>query len=290
MAEFFGREFSELDWFFLEKLHTLEDEGCVYDRFWREDLEKFDYCRIQFNPDEIVEFVDALHAYDEFLEYVSEGYSRETALEKISNSKIRERVKEYNEWAEEDQEYCPAAFYGGELEALLTGSEMERYEFFEDSFKGNRLHLLDELVEGIPESATILQDRRDDRPDFEISCEQDFQDLFFALIKPIFPTAISEEPIPQHATKSKKIDFVIPEMSLAIELKYVRDERHAKNLSDELKVDIESYHKHPDCTRMKTIVWDEQRLITDRSNFEGDLTGPRTIDGSDFQVETIVLS
>lgn len=289
MAEFFGREFSEIDWFYLEKLHTLEDEGCVYDRFWREDLEKFDYCRIQFNPDEIVEFVDAIHAYDEFLEYANEGYSSETALEKISNSKIRERVKEYNEWAEADQEYCPAAFYGGELEALLTGSETERYEFFEDSHKGSRLYLLDELVEGVPESATILQDRRGDRPDFEIACEQDFQDLFFALIKPTFPTALSEEPIPQHATKSKKIDFVIPEISLAIELKYVRNERHSKELSDELKVDIESYPKHPDCTRMKAIVWDEERLISDRSNFEGDLTGPRTIDGSEFQVETIVL-
>lgn len=289
MTELFGREFNQIDWFFLEKLHTLEDDGCVYERFWREDLEKFDYCRIQFEPDEIVEFVDAIHAYDEFSRYMNGGHSRETALEKISNSKIRERVKEYNKWADADQAYCPAAFYGGELEALFTGSETERYEFFEDSHKVNRLYLLDELVEGIPESVSILKDRKGDRPDFEITCEKDFQDLFFALIKPVFPNSLSEEPIPQHATKSKKIDFVIPELSLAIELKTVRNERHAKNLSDELKVDIESYHQHPDCTRMKAIVWDDERLLTDRSNFEEDLTGPRVIDGTEFQVETVII-
>lgn len=214
-------------------------------------------------------------------------------MENISNEKIKQRVKEYNEWALDDigdkeMAYNPAAFMG-DLELLVTGAKPERYEFHQARYTSDRRFLLDEIIEGFHESVNILQDRDGDRPDFEITCEQDVQDLFYALVKPIFPDARPEEYTPKHSTTSKRIDFVIPSISTVIEIKYARSSDHARKVPDELKVDIESYHKHTECSRLIAVVWDGDSHITDRSNFEDDLTGQRLIDGQKFQVEVNII-
>lgn len=160
----------------------------------------------------------------------------------------------------------------------------------QETYTGDRRFLLMEIFEGISSSASILQNRDGDRPGFEITCETDFQDLLYAIMKPIFPDARPEEYTPKHATSSKRIDFVIPKISTVIEAKYVRDSRHATKIPGELKVDIESYHAHTDCQQMYGVVWDGNSEIEDIENFEKDLTGPRTIGGDTFHVEIIVLS
>lgn len=293
MVEFFGREFSRLDDEHLEDLRNLETQGCKYSQFWNEDLGKFAFCRINFEPNEIVGYVDALSAYEEYLMYRDRGNSRKEALEQISNSKIKRRVKEYNEWAEQTEDagalYCLAAFLGPELESLVCGGEENRYEYLQESYTGDRRFLLTEIFEGLTESVQILQDRDGDRPDFKITCEQDVQDILYAVMKPIFPDARPEEYTPKHASNSKRIDFVIPEISTVIEVKYVRDSQHSKKIPEELKIDIESYHAHSDCQQMYCLVWDGDSLLTDRSNFEDDMSGPRQIDGERFKVETVVL-
>ena len=293
MVEYFDTEFNNIGRPLAKDLQTLEDQGCTYVQFWRKEIEEFGFCRVQFEPGEIVEYVDAMRAYDEYRGNVDQGYKRDEALKKISSAKFRRRVEKYNEWTEKEGQpetkYSPAAFYGEELESLVCGTREDRYEFLQESYSGDRKFLLTEIIEGFAESASILQDRDGGRPNFEITCEQDFQDLFYALIKPIFPDARPEEYTPKHATNSKRIDFVIPEISTVIEAKYVRDSSHANSIADELKVDIGSYHKHTDCNRMIAVVWDGKSYISDRVNFENDLTGPRVIDGVEFQVEVEVV-
>lgn len=293
MPRLFNREFNHISEHHLEDLRNLQEQGCVYTQLWNDELDKFAFCRIQFEPHEIVSYVDALTAYDEFLSYREDGISQEEALEEISSPSVKARVREYNDWIEEVDSgaapYCLAAFLGEELESLLCGGEEHRYEFMQESYTGDRRFLLEEIFEGFPELVSILKDRGGGRPDFEITCEQDVQDLLYAVMKPIFPDARPEEYTPKHATKSKRIDFVIPEISTVIETKYVRDSSHAGEIPDELKVDIESYHAHTDCQRMYGIVWDGDSLIKDKSTFERELTGPRDIDGNQFQVEVKVL-
>lgn len=293
MPELFGREFNNLDDVFLDDLQTLERESCIYTQFWRDKEESFSFCRVKFEPDEIVQYVDAISAYNEYAGYVEGGLERNEALENISYDKYISQVREYNEWAQEvDQPgtmYSLAAFLGEDLEALVCGSREDRYEFLQETYTGDRRFLLDEIIQGFPQSLSELRDRDADRPDFEMECEQDFQDLFYALLKPIFPDARPEEYTPKHATKSKRIDFVVPNISTVIEAKYIRNQSHANSVSDELKVDIESYHKHTNCKQMYAIVWDEEQYINDKTNFENDLSGPRTIEGTEFQVDVRIL-
>ncbi|MFC4405429.1 PD-(D/E)XK nuclease domain-containing protein [Haloarchaeobius iranensis] len=292
MAQFFGREFNHIGQAHKQDLRGLENKGCIYTQFWREDREKFAFCRIQFEPGEIVKYVDSIHGYDEFLGYVRDGKSNQEALQMISNEKVKREAQEYAEWAKDQDNanpYCLAAFLLDHLEALVSGHMTDRYEFLQETYTGDRRFLLTEIFEGFSNSFSILQDRDEDRPDFEIECETDFQDLLYAIMKPIFPDARPEEYTPKHATKSKRIDFVIPGISTVIEAKYVRDSGHAKEIPDELKVDIESYHAHSDCKQMYCVVWDGDSEIEDVPNFERELTGPRTIDGDEFQVEVLVL-
>lgn len=290
--EVFGRVFQNIGKEFTEDLRSLEENGCVYSQFWREGLDEFRFCRIQLDPDEIVGYVDSLSAYDEFLGLRQDGFSQETALAQISNKRIQNRVKEYNRWAREQDsavEFCAAAFHGGDLESLLCGGEPDRYEYFQESYTSDRRFLLREIIAGLSESITFLQDREGERPPYEITCEQDIRDLLYAIIKPIFPDARLEEYTPKHGGRSKRIDLVIPDISTVIETKYVRNRSHAKGIGDELKVDFESYHEHSHCARLIAVVWDQDALLPDQTNFESDLAGSRDKDGSRFQVEMNVL-
>lgn len=288
MVKYFDREFPHLDSSYKQELYTLESNGCIHTEFVPEGGDGFEPCRIQFKPDEIVGYVDALKAYDEYSGFVDQGLTRSEALNSISDDMIIQRVKEYNAWAEQDAPeliYCPAAFLGGHLESLVCGGEPERYEFLQQSYSGDRRYLLKEIIAGFGESVASLNDRDGGRPDFEVSCEQDVQDLLYAMMKPIFPDSRDEEYTTKHATNSKKIDFVIPEISTIIETKYVRDSRHAGEIPNELKIDIESYHTHSECERMIIVIWDENSHIKDRHNFREDLSGPRSIGGTDFHVD-----
>lgn len=277
MPKYFGKEFDNLSQSFNKDLRDLEQDGCMYTQFWNDDLDKFAFCRIQFEPSEIVKYVDSLKGYDEFLEYVNQGYDEDDAVEMISDDRVKRTAKEYAQWVRDNDHsqapYCPAAFYLDHLESLVCGTMEDRYEFIQETYSGDRRFLLEEVFEGLESSVSILDDRRGERPDFEIDCETDVQDLLFAIMKPIFPDARPEEYTPKDATDSKRIDFVIPDISTVIEVKYVRDSNHAGNLADELKIDIASYHAHENCQRMYCIVWDGDSEIDDVENFESDLTG-----------------
>ena len=60
------------------------------------------------------------------------------------------------------------------------------------------------------------------------------------------------------------MDFLLPTHSLVIEVKRIRDKAHAARVGTELTVDIEHYHRHPDCARLWCAVYDPRMLIRNR--------------------------
>ncbi len=216
----------------------------------------------------------------------------EVALDHLSNARVRSQVEEYNRWAinigQADTAFCFAAFLGEHLEDLCCGGMPERCEFLAESYTGDRRFILTEILEMFPTSTAHLSNRMGNRHPYELEEEQDVRDLLYAIIKSVFPDARIEEYTRVHAGSSKRIDIVVPGISTVVEIKYVRDFRHAKKVADELKIDFESYHAHVDCKTLIAYVWDSERDLVDRSNFIKDLRGLRTKGESSFKVEVMI--
>jgi REase_DpnII-MboI len=293
MFEIFGRQFDYAHAELLQELNTLEVEGVVYAYMWQdEDDDIGAYTRLRLTPAEIVDYVDAATAYEEFLKYYEATKDLSIALNRISNSKIRRRVEEYNEWTVEqcqpDTMFCFAAFLGDHLEALTCSIVPGRHEILGQSYTGDRRFLLQEILAMFSHSVTFLDVREGGRPAYKIEKEQDVRDLLYSIVKCVFPDAELEESTQKHAGGTKRIDIVIPLLAIVIEIKFVRDARHAKRVADELKIDFESYHTHPCCKTLFAYVWDGQSLIIDRSNFIKDLRGLRVKGEHRFNVEVII--
>jgi len=164
----------------------------------------------------------------------------------------------------------------------------DRYEFLSRTYTGDRRFILTEILEMFPACAAQLSNRAGNRPSYLLEQEQDVRDLLYTLVKSVFPDARMEEHTRLHAGGAKRIDIVIPAIFTVIEIKYVRNPRHAKQVADELKIDFESYHVHPHCKTLIAYVWDPSNNLKDRSNFIEDQRGLLVKGASRFSVDVMV--
>jgi len=72
-----------------------------------------------------------------------------------------------------------------------------------------------------------------------------------------------------------RIDFVLKAEKIVVEAKMTRAGHGAKEVGEELIVDIERYRSHPDCDALVALIYDTERLITNRRTLESDLSGER---------------
>jgi hypothetical protein len=117
-----------------------------------------------------------------------------------------------------------------------------------------------------------LQQRYSSRPTLVVNDEYDWQDLFHTLLRVFFSDIRREDPAPSSAGASTRIDFVLPEQRIAIELKHYRPSMNAKTLGEELAVDHERYAKHPNVSHIVTLVLDWEGKIANPRGLEKDLS------------------
>lgn len=133
-STYFGHSFLVLDNSNFRDLGTLEEDGCVYTDALGPGEPGGQVCvRIRLRPKEIVTYVEAMVAYDQFHMFWATYKDPEIALSLISDTEISERVRSYNRWLTDTDGdsislYCPAAFLGGDLEDLFCGHTPDRYE------------------------------------------------------------------------------------------------------------------------------------------------------------------
>lgn len=129
--KYFGILFVNIDdqWT-LDNLQTLEEYGCVYANFVSERFPESGLCRIKFTPKEIKEYVDIEASRSEFRGYVEQGYAPEEAIERISNRRVKRRIKQSGQLDN-------PMFLTMHLESLLCGGKLDRYEFIPKSRLGS---------------------------------------------------------------------------------------------------------------------------------------------------------
>jgi hypothetical protein len=144
------------------------------------------------------------------------------------------------------------------------------------------------VVHGLRRAMHPLTYRRKGAEQLRFANEYDVQDLLHALLRPWVQDVRPEEYTPSYAGKSTRMDFLLPAHELVIETKCVRDRLHAKNVGDELFLDIGHYAAHPTCKKLWCVVYDPEHFLTNPEGLR-DLDGEHKKGNRGIMVRTFVV-
>lgn len=130
--------------------------------------------------------------------------------------------------------------------------------------------------------ARQLRSRRAKRSTLEIEDEYDVQDLFHSLLTLHFDDIRPEEWTPSYAGSSSRVDFLLPQEKVVVEIKKTRKGLSAKEVGEQLIIDIQRYKSHPDCSVLVCFVYDPEGRIANPRGIENDLT--QVTDGMEVEV------
>jgi hypothetical protein len=126
---------------------------------------------------------------------------------------------------------------------------------------GDRFHLV----------VKQLRVRRESRSTIDVNDEYDVQDLFHSLLRIPFDDVRPEEWTPSYAGGASRMDFLLPEIEAVVEIKKSRLGLAAKELGEQLIIDIAKYKKHPNCRTLFCFVYDPDGRIANPRGIESDL-------------------
>jgi len=131
--------------------------------------------------------------------------------------------------------------------------------------------VLSNLFEKFHIIARQLLRRYSNRETLTIRDEYDVQDLLHALLKEHFEDVRPEEWTPSYAGNCNRMDFLLKEEEIAIEVKMTRDGLKDKELGAQLIIDVAKYEEHPNCKQLYCFVYDPQGLVRNPRGLEKDL-------------------
>ncbi len=116
-----------------------------------------------------------------------------------------------------------------------------------------------------------LRSRYNSRPTIDVEDEYDVQDLLHALLKVHFEDIRTEENSPSYAGGSKRLDFLLKNEKIVIEVKKTRKGLNDKKVGEELLIDISTYSAHPYCELLYCFVYDPEGRVTNPKGLKNDL-------------------
>lgn len=126
--------------------------------------------------------------------------------------------------------------------------------------------------------ARQLQHRHSNRATLEVNDEYDVQDLLHALLRLDFEDIRPEEWTPSYAGASGRMDFLLKQERIVVEVKKTRMGLAHREVGEQLIVDIERYKNHPDCKLLVCFVYDPEGRIGNPRGVENDLQSRSTDD------------
>lgn len=133
--------------------------------------------------------------------------------------------------------------------------------------------------------AVQLRNRHEGRSTLDVTDEYDVQDLLHALLNVYFEDVRPEEWTPSYAGKSARADFLLKPEQIVVECKKTRQGLGAKEIGDQLILDIERYSKLPDCKILVCMVYNPENRIVNPGALQADLSRQR----EGLMVEVIVI-
>jgi len=121
--------------------------------------------------------------------------------------------------------------------------------------------------------AQTIKIRHGDRPTLIIQDEYDVQDLLRALLKEHFDDVRDEDYVPSYAGSNSRVDFVLKNEKIVIEVKMTNDKLKDKEVGGQLLIDIGRYKNHPDCKLLILFIYDKGDLVVNKPGLIRDLNG-----------------
>jgi len=176
-----------------------------------------------------------------------------------------------------NNQLLPNLYFQQEVKPLLN--EVSKLSSYIESFisrkqpkSNNSLDILILLSDSFHRVVRQLRERYGNRPPLIIEDEYDFQYLLHALLSMYFNDIRSEEWTPSYAGSNSRVDFLLKNEKVVIELKKTRENLTAKQLGEQLIIDIDRYKTHPDCRLLFCFVYDPEARISNPSGLENDLS------------------
>lgn len=130
---------------------------------------------------------------------------------------------------------------------------------------------LDLIFRNFHKMVKKLRDRYDDRETIDVQDEYDVQDLLYSILQLFFDDVRKEEWTPSYAGNSSRMDLLLKNEKIVIEVKKTRNSMKDKDLSEQLIIDIEKYKIHPDCNQLICFVYDPEGRIVNPIGIVNDL-------------------
>lgn len=118
---------------------------------------------------------------------------------------------------------------------------------------------------------TQLRNRHASRSGIIIQDEYDVQDLLHAILKLNFRDVRDEEYTPSYAGSSSRMDFLLKNENIVIEVKKTRDRLAGKEVGEQLILNVNHYRNHPNCSILKCFVYDPENRIGNPRGLEDDI-------------------
>lgn len=159
--------------------------------------------------------------------------------------------------------------------ALLKSMIDEIREYREDApqtTSRKTIEILDRICAGFHRVVVQLRARYAGRSTIDVDDEYDVQDLIHALLMVDFQDIRKEEWTPSYAGGSSRVDFLLKHEQVIIEIKKTRKGLGAREVGDQLLIDIGRYHVHPECKFLYCFVYDPDNRVTNPRGIETDLS------------------
>lgn len=148
----------------------------------------------------------------------------------------------------------------------------------------NNEKYLENLFDKFHLVAKQLRNRYNNRNTLDIEDEYDVQDLLHSLLRLYFSDIRNEEWCPSYAGGSSRMDFLLKEEQIVIEVKKTRKGLGDKELGKQLIEDKEKYKTHPDCKKLICFTYDPEGRIVNPKGLQNDLNKQEP----EFEVEIII--
>lgn len=147
------------------------------------------------------------------------------------------------------------------------------------------LNKLENLFSKFHRIAQTLRNRHGSRDSLIIKDEYDVQDLLRALLKEHFDDVRDEDYVPSYAGSNSRVDFVLKNEKIIIEVKMTNDNLKDKETGNQLLIDISRYKNHPDCGLLVLFIYDKADHILNKLGLISDLNN---MSSSSLKIRTYI--